>query len=682
LEALKQYDQKGKFEDLLSTGSYPTVFLRNQDIRSEYLGKLPLSFIEQYRVVVFYKKTDNSFALAAENPDDTALHKAIKSLENANKINFQIFATSREDIDYAIEAYKKKLENKKENSVKVEVEEEKTKEKVIEKKQSSGDEIITLSSLFGSFLGKKEPVSQVTPVIRIDSEESGDEKETIVAPFGAQPGGETAAVGNITAPEDIKSPTKTESKTGDGVEDKTAGQNGEQPSDNPDLESKTDISEIATEELEKNPKTDESVEESEKNIGAYLKGDIVDVEGLKSNIKNSSAPKIVAALINFALFERASDIHIEPEQKDLRVRYRIDGILRDIIRLPLSLHPPITSRVKILSKLKIDETRVPQDGRFDVTFKNREVDVRVSSLPTVHGEKIVMRILDKDQGILSLEDLGMIGRGFDLTIEAIGKPFGIILSTGPTGSGKSTTLYAIINRISKPSVNIVTLEDPVEYEINGVNQCQVKPGIGFSFAEGLRSVLRQDPNVVMVGEIRDGETAEMATHAALTGHLVLSTLHTNDASGALPRFTNMGIEPFLITSSINIIIAQRLVRRICPKCKEEMKVPQAFIEEVKKELSAISAQNEQDKKRIPSEFKFYHGVGCSNCSQGYVGRIGIFEVLRMTDEIEALTVEKRPANEIREAALKDGMITMKQDGILKALEGLTTIDEVFRATSS
>ncbi len=365
----------------------------------------------------------------------------------------------------------------------------------------------------------------------------------------------------------------------------------------------------------------------------------------------------------------------------MRVRYRIDGILRDVARLPVEMHPPIISRIKILAKMKIDETRIPQDGRFDVIFKNKQVDVRVSALPTVHGEKIVMRVLDKDQGVLSLEDLGMTGRAFTLTVENIAKPYGIILSTGPTGSGKSTTLYAILNRISTPSVNIITLEDPVEYEINGVSQCQIKPAIGFTFAEGLRSVLRQDPNVVMVGEIRDGETAAMATHAALTGHLVLSTLHTNDAPGALPRLTNMGIEPFLITSSINEIIAQRLVRRICPKCKEEMRVPQKLIDAIKREFDKIPTNNKQDLARVKNDLKFFHGVGCSECNNGYRGRVGIFEVLSMTEKVEALAIDRRSTNDIRAAAVEDGMITMKLDGLLKCIEGITTIDEVFRATT-
>lgn len=417
-----------------------------------------------------------------------------------------------------------------------------------------------------------------------------------------------------------------------------------------------------------------------KDLGLILEKDIKTAEDLEETVREGYVPKIVAAVINYALNLKVSDVHIEPQAKVLRIRFRIDGVLTDILKLPLRLHPPISSRIKIISNLKIDETRVPQDGRFEVLLMGRGIDVRVSTLPTVHGEKVVMRILDKSQKILSLEDLGMHGMSFDTTMEAITKPWGIILATGPTGCGKSTTLNAIINRLNTPGVNIVTLEDPVEYETPGVNQCQVKPDIGFSFASGLRSVLRQDPNVIMVGEIRDGETAGMATHAALTGHLVLSTLHTNDTAGALPRLINMGVEPFLITSALNLVMAQRLIRTICPKCKEEIKLPTKLIDQLKAELDKIPESNTKDRARITPEFKFYYGRGCKECTNGFRGRIGIFEVMTISNEIEELAIGKRPANEIKVASVKAGMITMKQDGILKALAGETTIDEVLQAT--
>ena len=422
-------------------------------------------------------------------------------------------------------------------------------------------------------------------------------------------------------------------------------------------------------------------EEASRDIGKLLgKKKITSLKEVEEIVRENSIPKLVAAIISYALSLGSSDIHIEPEAKRVRIRFRIDGVLKDIIQLSTDLEAPITSRVKILGLMKLDETRIPQDGRFSVNFMDREVDVRVSMLPTVFGEKTVMRILDKSAGILSLEDLGFTGSAFKIIMEEIKKPYGVILATGPTGSGKSTTLYAILNRINQPGVNVVTLEDPVEYEIPGVNQCQIKPKIGFGFAEGLRSILRQDPNIIMVGEVRDSDTAGMATHAALTGHLVLTTLHTNDAASALPRLINMGVEPFLITSSINLIIAQRLVRRICPKCREKTEIPGALSEAIKKELGEISKSNVDDQARIRKEIQFYRGRGCQECTEGYRGRIGIYELLVMNDQIENLAVSRRPASEIKEVAIRSGMLTMRQDGILKALEGLTTIDEVLLAT--
>lgn len=418
----------------------------------------------------------------------------------------------------------------------------------------------------------------------------------------------------------------------------------------------------------------------ENNLDKFLSRPVNTVEDIESAIKSGMIPEIVAAMVSLAIGLHASDVHIEATPTNVRLRYRVDGMLKDIIRMPISLHAPLVSRIKILSKLKIDEQRVPQDGRFDVIIREKEVDLRVSTLPTVHGEKVVMRILDKSQGILSLEDMGMTGHGFDVVINAIKKPYGVILATGPTGSGKSTTLYAILQRISAPHVNVITLEDPVEYEIGGINQVQVKPQIGFTFAEGLRSVLRQDPNIVMVGEIRDLETASMTTHAALTGHLVLSTLHTNDAAGALPRLINMGVEPFLITSAMNCIIAQRLVRRVCPKCKEKVDLPSALKDEILEELSKITDTKISSIKK--EDLQFYHGRGCLECTNGYKSRIGIYEVLEISDKIEEMAVAKEPASAIQTQAMKEGMITMKQDGILKALKGITTMDEVLRVTSS
>lgn len=403
-------------------------------------------------------------------------------------------------------------------------------------------------------------------------------------------------------------------------------------------------------------------------------------EDLAQVIRRGAIPEIISAILFLAIRMQASDVHIEAQRKSVRFRYRVDGILHDIISTPQFMQAPLISRIKILSKMKIDEQRVPQDGRFDVTIDKRQVDLRVSTLPTVFGEKVVMRLLDKTAAIMSLEQLGVTESNFDILTKNIEKPYGIILSTGPTGSGKTTTLYAVLNRISRPGVNVVTLEDPVEYELPGINQSQVKPQIGFSFAEGLRSVLRQDPNVIMVGEVRDLETAAMATHAALTGHLVLSTLHTNDASGALPRLMNMGVEPFLITSSINAVVGQRLVRKVCPDCRQKADIPPAVKSFIKKQLSEITSGQLKDINL--EQLTFYKGAGCANCNNGYRGRIGIYEVLPMNEEIEELAVRKAPASEIKKVAIKNGMITMVQDGLIKALKGITTVDEVMRVTTS
>lgn len=405
--------------------------------------------------------------------------------------------------------------------------------------------------------------------------------------------------------------------------------------------------------------------------------DITSIDSLNGVIQTANIPAIVTGLLNFALSKRASDIHVEPLEDSVRVRYRLDGVLTEITEIPRYFRNAVISRIKILSQLKIDEQRVPQDGRFDFDFHNHTIDIRVSSFPTVHGEKVVLRLLDKDAGVKTLEQLGVTGSGFDALVKAIAKPYGVILATGPTGSGKSTTLYAVLNRIARPDTNVVTLEDPVEYEIPGINQSQVKPGIGYTFAEGLRSVLRQDPNIIMVGEVRDLETATMVTHAALTGHLVLSTLHTNDAVSALPRLINIGVEPYLLTSSINAIVAQRLVRKLCTACRTQTQLPTTMMDQIHSELGAIRDFN----TAATESLVFYQAVGCSECHDGYTGRIGIFEVLTMSDTIESLAVAKQPASVLAQASQQEGMITMRQDGILKALKGITTIDEVWRVCS-
>ncbi|MDD3190412.1 MAG: GspE/PulE family protein [Candidatus Pacebacteria bacterium] len=395
--------------------------------------------------------------------------------------------------------------------------------------------------------------------------------------------------------------------------------------------------------------------------------------------------KVVDIIISHAVEGKASDIHIESSEKDLRVRYRLDGELHDSLILPKKLGPAVVSRIKILSNLKIDETRKPQDGRFrfnlsDHSGLGKSVDLRVSTFPTVNGEKVVMRILDTSSEIANLESLGIRLKALNIVKENIKKPFGIILITGPTGSGKSTTLYAILKLLNKEGVNVVTLEDPVEYYLEGINQSQVKPEIGYTFASGLRSILRQDPDIVMVGEIRDKETAELAMHAALTGHLVLSTLHTNNSVGVIPRLVDMGIESFLIGSALNIAIAQRLVRRICPYCKEEIQVPPEILASVEEEIKFIPEEQRNDVD-ISKGLKFYRGKGCKECkNSGSIGRVGIYEVLSMTPEMEKVIHAKVTDNDIEEETKRQGMITMKQDGIIKALLGMTSIEEVMRVT--
>jgi type IV pilus assembly protein PilB len=390
--------------------------------------------------------------------------------------------------------------------------------------------------------------------------------------------------------------------------------------------------------------------------------------------------KIVDVIIRHAIEGRASDIHIEPSEEDLRVRYRIDGVLHSSLILPKSIHPAVISRIKILSNLKIDEQRLPQDGRFHVNLDGKPIDFRVSTFPTVIGEKVVLRILDKSTGAPKLEELGVMGKQLEMVLDSIKKPHGMFLVTGPTGSGKSTTLYSLLSMLNKPGVNIVTLEDPVEYFMDGVNQAQIRPEINLTFASGLRSILRQDPNIIMVGEIRDRETVELAVNSALTGHLVFSTLHTNSAIGAIPRMIDMGIEPFLLTASLNLLAAQRLVRKVCDKCRVQQKPTDAIKQVITEELAKIPKDQYADIDI--KNMSVWIGKGCSVCgNSGYKGRIGIYEVVNITKGIQDMINDRKPAVKIEEYAVQnEGYLLMKQDGILKALRGYTTVEEVIRAT--
>lgn len=386
--------------------------------------------------------------------------------------------------------------------------------------------------------------------------------------------------------------------------------------------------------------------------------------------------KIVATVIKHAAESRASDIHIEPVGNRLRLRLRIDGEMKTALYLPGSLRSALVTRIKILSDLKIDETRLAQDGRFSTTVANRKIDFRVSTLPTINGEKAVLRILDPLSGYVELEQLGLEGRSLNLILENIAKPFGALLMTGPTGSGKSTTLSAILRKMNSEAVNIVTLEDPVEYFIDGVNQSQTHEEIGYTFATGLRHILRQDPDVIMVGEIRDPETAGLATQAALTGHVVLSTLHTNNTIGVIPRLIDMGVEKYLIAPSLNLAAAQRLVRRLCNECKLKKKATPSEERIIKQALQDIPAENKKD---VPSDsFEMSKtGKGCKGCDgTGYRGRVAIFEALAMTDELEKIILTDLSEENLKREAERQGMITMFQDGIIKVIQGITSIEEV------
>lgn len=413
---------------------------------------------------------------------------------------------------------------------------------------------------------------------------------------------------------------------------------------------------------------------------------LVTSDTISQIIKEPKIVEIVRKVLEHAIRLRASDIHIEPEENITRVRYRIDGILEEKLTLDKDYHAALVSRIKILGGMKIDERRIPQDGRFNFTSEYGEVDLRISSLPTVNGEKIVMRLLKKSGRVPTLSELGIRAKALSTLEEAIRIPHGIILSTGPTGSGKTTTLYSLLTMINTPKVNIVTLEDPVEYQMDGVNQVQVNPQAGLTFASGLRSFLRQDPNIIMVGEIRDEETTQLAIQASLTGHLVFSTVHTNSAAGALPRLLDMGAEPFLLASSITAAIGQRVLRKICENCKQPVVPDSLMIEDVKSVLGKLldgwiksNPQKSEVAKSNQVPFMLYKGVGCEKCEgSGYLGRIGIFEVLRVTEKTAKFIMERADAAMIEKASVDDGMIIMKQDGYLKALDGVSTLEEVIR----
>ncbi len=402
---------------------------------------------------------------------------------------------------------------------------------------------------------------------------------------------------------------------------------------------------------------------------SYHKDTALEVKQLKQEVEKAPIVKLVNSLITQAISMGASDIHLEPFDNEFKVRYRIDGMLKEMEPIPKDKKAAVISRLKIMAELDIAERRRPQDGRIRVEGDKKIIDIRVSTLPTDFGEKVVLRILDKSQLNLELEQLGFDERGLELFKEKIKVPYGMILVTGPTGSGKTTTLYAALNSIKSPNINILTIEDPIEYNLEGINQSQVKPEIDFTFANALRSFLRQDPNVIMVGEIRDFETMEIAIRAALTGHLVLSTLHTNDAPSAITRLLDMGAEPFLVSSSVTLVLAQRLVRRICEKCKADTQIS----DEIREKLELHKEKNKNH--------SFYKGLGCPHCNfTGYKGRIAVFEVMNISEKISELIVNKATASEIRIQAKKEGILTLREVAIKNMCLGITTNEEVLRET--
>jgi len=398
--------------------------------------------------------------------------------------------------------------------------------------------------------------------------------------------------------------------------------------------------------------------------------------------------RIVDTLLEYSIIEGASDIHIEPEEKNVSIRYRVDGILRNVMVLPKTVQSGIIARIKILSNLKVDEHRLPQDGRFKITTSEYKVAFRVSILPTYDGEKVVLRLLKESAQVLTLEQLGFQSSPLKAIKNALSKPHGMVLVTGPTGSGKTTTLYTALNILNTPEVNISTIEDPIEYRMQHVNQSQINAKIGYTFAQGLRAFLRQDPDIIMVGEIRDQETAEIAVHAAMTGHLVLSTLHTNDAPTTMPRLAEMGVPSFLVATTVNIIVAQRLVRKICSNCIQSYNIDEETVKELEKQLDLESILKTMEKeKSIMSAKKgiksmlFYRGKGCKQCNNsGYKGRIGIYEILENSEAISQLMLKNSSADTIKNQAIKDGMLTIVEDGFMKAKNGITTLEEVMRVT--
>ncbi len=407
--------------------------------------------------------------------------------------------------------------------------------------------------------------------------------------------------------------------------------------------------------------------------------DSPEIQQLKNSIIAGDIPKIIEDFMRIALKERASDIHVEARKNSVHIRIRIDGVLQELIEYPLNLHPGVVSKLKLMSNLKIDEQRIPQDGRINTWIEEKEIDLRISTLPTPSGEKIVMRVLDKSKKIPDLQTLGIIGRNYERFTEAISQPNGIVLTSGPTGSGKTTTMYSAMSFLNKASVNIMTLEDPIENQMEGLNQSQMHPDIGYTFASGLRTALRQDPDIIMVGEIRDKETIDIAIEASLTGHLVLSTIHTNSAVDTIIRVLNMKVPDFLLVSSINLIIAQRLVRRVCPHCRVPQELSQDAQKKIKEAFEVFTPYPGLDMNVFNQPLYEAKEDGCEECNGvGYRGRAGVYEIMPMTENVKKAVLQGKPAFQIETIAKQEGMVSLEQDGLIKAYQGLTSLTEVYK----
>ena len=654
-----------------------TIDLKGQKIDYETLIKFPKNIAQKYHIIVFEETNDGKkVKVALEDPDNLQTQEILQFIGTRNNIEIEQYKANIEDIDWALTLYDKPLRQ----------------DKKISDSQSGGQVSERVSGKNGE---DRDKMNNNTNKIKLSV--SGDKGDNAVQtkknPSSLNDRTKQTEISKDLVDRLLKDKQTAQDKHNEISDDSKIEQAS---TDQERIEKNSQIFEESSEEVKDLNMSSQKVDEvnnsinknnlvigvsseEEQNLDKVLPNGVADIKSLAQMVSSLSVPQVVAAILYLAVKMEASDIHLQADDKLLYLRYRVDGVLKEILKIPLTLQAPVVSRIKILAKLKIDEQRIPQDGRFDVVVLDKNIDLRISTLPTIHGEKIVMRILDKSTGIIELEKLGIIGVNLKKVQEAIQKPYGIVFVTGPTGSGKTTTLYAILNKLNTPEVNIVTLEDPVEYELKGVNQCQIKPKIGFGFADGLRSILRQDPNIIMVGEVRDTETANMSTHAALTGHLVLSTLHTNDSCGALPRLIDMGVEPYLITSSINAIVAQRLVRKLCDKCKKEVSLPEKLYNQVKEEIS--SCPDEEIKKLSQNQIKFYKPQGCNVCKDGYKGRIGLYEVLTITDRIEQLAVNRSTASIIKRAAINQGLVTIRQDGFAKSAQGLTSVDEIIRVTS-